>query len=671
MKYIYFPIVLSFVCLLNVASQNYTKVAGRITPHEATMTSYDKDPDAEAVVLYEIGNTSFKPGEISLEFELLIRKRIKIKILKESGLKYADFEIPFYDSEKLKVQGATTYNYENGEIIKTPLDEKNISEEKKENHWRAKKFTMPAVKVGSIVEVEYSIESAILSNIPEHKFQYRIPVIYSNLELRVTPYFEYVFILNGANKFDEFSSEVLERNIQFKNLSYKEVSYNMGMNDVPAYKDEEFVPSPHDYMASVSFQMSKFTNPRGLVMNIMTAWPSHAVPYSTTSTASAKSIMTTWPELCQEFLKSNAFGKYISDAEKETKNILSTLPLSGKSQQEKTKLIVDYIKSNYSWNSVESKFTTKKAKNVLNEKAGNSAELNLLLLGALKKAGVDAKPVMLSTRSHGIVKTTYPFEHFLNYVVVMVDSGGEPLFLDVTETMLPYNELPERCVNTKGLIVDNKVEKWVDITQNEISLIEKNFDIRFNEGTANLEADIQYKTHSFDAFYYRKIYFDDKQHLIDFFAKKALKVNEVSNVESYNDFEKPFTFQLKAQVAAELSSGQLSVNPFLNQAPIENIFKQDSRTAPVDMVYRHAESFKSKMAIPKGYQVKTLPESVRYSGETMDINYNAVQNGNVVEVTADYTFKQSIFKAEDYQQLKTAYNDIIKAFNSKIIFVKQ
>ncbi|GHU62737.1 hypothetical protein FACS1894123_04210 [Bacteroidia bacterium] len=649
MKYIYFPIVLSFVCLLNAASQNYTKVAGRITPHEATMTSYDKDPDAEAVVLYEIGNTSFKPGEISLEFELLIRNRIKIKILKESGLKYADFEIPFYESEKLKVQSATTYNYENGEIVKTPLDEKSISEEKKENHWRTKKFTMPAVKAGSIVEVEYLIESAILSNIPEHKFQYRIPVIYSNLELRVTPYYEYVFILNGANKFDKFSAEVIDRNIRFKNLSYKEVMYNMGMLDVPAYKDEEFVPSPNDYMASVSFQMSKFTNPRGMVKN----------------------IMTTWPELNKEFLKSSAFGKYISDAEKDTKNILSALPLSGKSRQEKTKLIADYIKSNYSWNSVESKFTTKKTKNVLDEKTGNSAELNLLLLGALKNAGIEAQPVMLSTRSHGIVKTTYPFEHFLNYVVVMVDSGGEPLFLDATEAMLPYNELPERCVNTKGLIVDNKVEKWVDITQKEISLIEKNFAIRFNEGAASLEADIQYKTHSFDAFYYRKVYLDDKQHLIDFFSKKGLKVNDVSNTESYDDFEKPFTFQLKAQVAAELNSGQLSVNPFLNLAPIENIFKQDSRTAPVDMIYRHAESFKSKIAIPNGYQVKTLPENFSYSGETMDISYNTVQNGDAVEVSASYTFKQSIFKAEDYQQLKTSYNDIIKAFNSKIIFVKK
>jgi hypothetical protein len=649
MKYICLPIVLSFICLQYADSQNYTKVAGRITPHEATMTSYDKDPDAEAVVLYEIGNTSFKPGEISLEFELQIRKRIKIKILKESGLKYAYFEIPFYESEKVKMQESLTYNYENGEIVKTPLDEKNISEEKKENNWRLKKFTMPAVKVGSIVEVEYLIESPILSNIREHKFQYRIPVIYNNLELRVTPYYEYVFMLTGTDKFDEFSAEVLARNIQLKNLSYKEVRYNMGMNDVPAYKDEEFVPSPKDYMASVSFQMSKFTNPRGMVKN----------------------IMTTWPELNKEFLKNKAFGKYISDAENDTKSILSTLPLAGKNQQEKVKMITDIIKSNYMWNSVESKFTTKKVKNVMDEKTGNSAELNLLLLGALRNAGIEAQAVMLSTRSHGIVKTSYPFEQFLNYVVVMVGSGDEAVFLDATEAMLPYNELPERCINTKGLIVDNKNEKWVDITPNKISLIEKNFDIRFNEGTANLETDIQYITHSFDAFYYRRIYLDDTQHLIDFFSKKALNVNKVSDVESYEDFEKPFTFRLKAQVAAELNSGQLSVNPFLNLAPIENIFKQNSRTAPVDMIYRHAESFKSKIEIPKDYQVKTLPENFNYSGETMDISYTAVQNGNTVEVSASYTFKQSIFKAEDYQQLKTSYNDIIQTFNSKIIFVKK
>ena len=56
--------------------------------------------------------------------------------------------------------------------------------------------------------------------------------------------------------------------------------------------------------------------------------------------------------------------------------------------------------------------------------SGTSADVNLLLIAALRQAGLTAHPVLLSTRTHGRVDQNFPLLTKFNYVVALVPLAG-------------------------------------------------------------------------------------------------------------------------------------------------------------------------------------------------------------------------------------------------------
>ena len=649
-----------FFCLIlligsTAKSQDlYTREAGKVTQHELTMTAYDKDTDAEAVVLYEIGNTSFHGNDNSGYFEMYMEKRIKIKILKQAGIKYSEFEIPYYQEgyklEEIKNLEAVTYNYEDGRLSKTELDKKNVFEEKINNNWSCKKFAMPNVKEGSIIEVSYTIVSPYLFNIREWEFQKKIPVVYSRFRLEAIPYYVYTYIMTGARQFDEYTHGIVPNStVQWGSLKYQLYEYYMGMKDIPTFRDEEFITSEKDYMIRLNFQLSKIYYTQG----------------------GSKEIMSTWPALCNDFLKEDSFGKYISAATKEAKKILPSLDLAGKTPEDQIKIITDYVKSNYSWNGNVTKFASGKVSDLLKQKRGNSAELNLFLAGMLSAANIKAQPVLLSTRKHGMVSLSHPFQQFLNYVIVQAHTGEKNVLIDATEPMLLYNELPERCINVKGLVVEKNSEQWIDIVQDDLALTEKEFDLKFNDELTVLTSEIKYNAYSYDAYNYRTTYSGESKNLYDFFVKKSVEPKGDIDVENYTELDKPFVISFKTESASE-KADKLFIAPFLNQSQTDNLFKQTKRTLPVDLIHRHAAKYKSTIHIPEGYKVDYLPKEIKYNAKLMIINYFAIENPEKrqIEVTADYQFKNYIYEAKDYQILKALFDQMIKTFNDMIVLSK-
>lgn len=293
--------ILFIIFIINGYSQvNYSQEFGKVTQYEMSMSQYEQDKDAEAVVIYDLGDYYFRPDE-TRGFLLSMERKVKIKILKQAGTKYANFEIPYYSEnrewESIEKIEATTYNMEGGQLTKTILDPKNIYEEKVSNTLSIKKVALADVREGSVIEYKYLITTPYFFNMRKWDFQKKIPVVYSKLKYRAIPYYEYTYILRRINKFDEYKATPLNEDIRFGNLVYKEMQYEFGLKNLPPFKDEEYITSEQDYLISLYFQLSKIYYPRG----------------------GSKEIMTTWPAMCDDFLKDNDFGKYIKNSEKEGK----------------------------------------------------------------------------------------------------------------------------------------------------------------------------------------------------------------------------------------------------------------------------------------------------------------------------------------------------------------
>lgn len=647
-------LTLLIIPLASFAQDNFSEEYGKVTQYEISMTEYDQDPEAEALVIYDLG-TNYFYGHDSRGFLLRMEVRNKTKVLKQAGISYANIEIPYYvegnNFEQILDLQATVHNLDNGKYTKSTLDQSKVFEEKADGNWRIKKIALPDVREGSVIEYKYTIETPFYFQMRKWYFQQKIPVLHSQLVYKAIPYYEYTYITRGGiTKFDEFSSVVNNREIYYGSLKYKEQAYTFGMKNLPAFRDEEYISSIDDYLVSLNFQISRIYYPTG----------------------GKREYLSTWPAMCDDFLKRPEFGKYIKDSEKEGKKLLPTLNIDNTDQLSAAKDITQYVRTMYKWNKNASKFTTDKLSSFLKLKTGNSADINLFLVGLLRAAGIEAHPLVLSTRAHGAISKGHPFQQFLNYTIVKVDIDNKKYYIEATEPYRFFDELPTRCINVEALVVKPKSEEWVVTTQKEVASTEKIFKIKVQPEKDLLDVKIQYNLTGQDAYEFRTIYDNENENLAEHFRKRnnITKIDSLV-VENYDSSDKPFSFSFISNTSFENASGKLFIHPFCNMSISENMFKQNSRTLPIDLVYLQEVKYKSEIEIPEGYTVEYLPKTLTHSSSIMSINYTAQVIGNKIEVSANYSFNTNLYDAKAYLRLKHSFSEIIKHFSDMVVLVKK
>ncbi len=653
MRKIILCVLVAIAPLFSKAQENYSEEYGKITQYEASMTEYTADPEAEAVVIYDIGTNYFQ-GDDTKGFLLHMETRTKIKILKAAGTKYAQIEIPFYkdgrDVESIIDIEATVYNNENGKPTKTVLNTKKVFEEKINNDVSILKIALPDVREGSVIEYKYHIVTPFFFHMRKWEFQQKIPVIHSKLIYKAIPYYEYTYIVRGVKQFDEFDSVTKNQDIRFGSLLYQEKIYSFGMKNLPAFRDEEFISAEEDYMVSINFQISKIYFPNGGFQN----------------------YISTWPALCDDFLKRDDFGKYIKNSEKEGKKLLPTLDLANKSQLEQAIEITQYVKTMYKWDETNGKFATDNLSTFLKAKSGNSADINLYLIGLLKAANITVNPVVLSTRNHGAVSKSHPFQQFLNYVIAQIEIDGQKYFVDATEPLRYFDELPIRCTNVEALVVKPKTEEWIVTTQKEVAKTQKVFKIKVLPEQQLLKVNIEYILSGQDAYQFRNTYDGKNDNLVDYFKKNNnVNIEDSLTVINYSEMNKPFSFSFNSTTSFESASGKLFIHPFCNLSVSDNMFKQTTRTLPIDLIYLRNVEYKSEIEIPEGYKVEYLPKELTHDSRLMTINYSTKKIDNKIEVSAKYFFNTNLYDAKDYARLKYSYAEIIKQFSDMIVLVKE
>ena len=445
--------LLPFLLLILIGSnaQDLSTQYRMVGKDDIGMTRYDKDPSAEAVVLHDYGKSSivFRDQGFIVYYE----RTTRIKIFSEAGLRWANVEIPIYQEggiyEKVFELEACTYNLTDGNLNRKQLDPENCHEEKLNEFWNVLKFAMPDVREGSVIEYKYTISSQYMFNLRDWEFQWRIPVVYSEYEVHMVPFYTYTWLLQGASKFDVYTSYI-DKNLP-KSYGqagrYYDMIYKFGMRDMPAFRDEEFITSINDYIIKLDFQLSSVHDPYGSVYN----------------------IISTWPDMIEELLKHDDFGKYIKKSEKLANKLVDIDMISHMSPPERFNTIINYVKGNYNWNKINSKYAHKPVNDLLADKYGNNAEINLFLTGLLRAAGLEAYPVILSTREHGKIKYDYPFSHFFNYVLVWVKLGNGNVLADATDIMNANDRIPARCINDKGLIIKEGSVDWISLECNTSS----------------------------------------------------------------------------------------------------------------------------------------------------------------------------------------------------------
>jgi transglutaminase-like putative cysteine protease len=641
--------LLIFFLFSGTLTAQTTDKFGTAKLEQLTMTSYPLDKLAEAVVLSDIGDTYFEDTDYG--FRTLFQRTTRIKVLSKAGLKYATVEIPYYFEDNvseivLDIDGYT-YNIENGLISQSRFQGKPF-DEKINEHWMVKKFVLPDVQEGSVIEFTYKIKSPYFFNLQDWEFQRRIPTIYSEYTVRMTPFYEYSYIFQGASKFDVYKNteSTFKRNCY--GLEFPDNIFTFGMKNIPAFRDEEYITSINDYIMKMDFQLAVIHHQNGAKVN----------------------VITTWPLLIEDLLKSSDFGQYMKAVTRNTDEIFSVLDLGSKSEMEKAQIITTYVKSNFNWNGYSTKLTSQSIKEFLKTKTGNCSEINLFLCSLLNSLDIKAYPVILSTRDHGKVEVDYPFQQFLNYVIVLVNIDGKKILLDATESLSPFGMLPARCINEKGLVINKEKLEWIPLTDEVNSIKTDSIHIAFNESLDSAFVDVTIQANGHKALDLRRMYFSDKENFNKEHFNADINMRKAVAVENEKEIEKPFKYSYKASIATESLGDRILISPFPGLAIEENPLKVSYRNYPVDMIYPETNNFDLTIDIPSGYKLAELPKEVAIDDALVSITYKAESDHNKVHIVGSYAFKKAVYQKQDYLSLKVYFNNIVKTFNDKIMLVK-
>jgi transglutaminase-like putative cysteine protease len=651
---------LLFLSLTTVNSQKYE--IGKVTKDELLEKNHKTDTSAVAAFKFKKAKTTFnytiKNGFVSsTEFF------IKIKIYKKEGTTWANFDIPYYigyenlNKEQIEIVSAFTYNIENNQIKKEKVEGQSKFKKIINEYWAKRSIVFPNVKEGSIIELRYKFNSENLSILPEFQFQHDIPVDYAEYQSIIPEFFIYKGITTGYSDINvdekiEYGSQSFDNEHNKKiSMSYKQINSLYTANNITAIKREEFTSNIENYYTKINHELETIRMPN----------------------EKPRQISTTWQDVVMSIYKDDKFGKEI----REFDYFMHDLKLLTNNKSEladRTNAIFNYVKSNMNWDESYGYYAKNGVKKAYQERTGNVAEINFILLSMLRMAGIDAYPVLISTRENSIA--TFPNKSTFNYVIVAIKDQNKIHLLDATDKNASINILPIRCLNWIGRLVNG------DGSSTEINLMpEKNALNAINlmgEVSENGEVNGKVRKQYFD---YNAYLYRDKNNgvsnesLIDRNERKynGIEIKDYT-VQNNNDLNLPIieNFTFSDDNLVEIIGNNMYISPMLFFTLTENPFKQEKRKYPVDFVYPTQDKYNVSLKIPAGYTIEALPENkaIAMPENLAKFSYSITKNNNQIQLAYTLDINQAIISPDYYEALKNFFKELVNKQNEKIVLKK-
>ena len=659
-----------FITLTSTAQDKAPVNFGKVKAEDFRISSALIDSNTNAVIVFDKGDISFE-GNSKGWFSYIFKRSRRIKVINKKGFDMATAELLLYknDDSKETVEklSGVTYNIENGVVTESKLNDKDIFEEKTDKNHFSKKFTMPGVKEGSVIEYSYIIKSDFEFNLPEWDFQSAVgPTLWSEYNVVIPGLLSYMTFLQGYHKFaidkggEGFKNYSIRRKKTLDSYSDREESIAVSspttnhqwvMKDVPVFYVENYISSPVNFIDKISFQLNK-----------------------TYDGEDFHDVFNTWGKATEQLMKREDFGKYLNDENGWLDKILNQVVNEHDGTLEAAKKIYYYVQKNYTCTNRYNKYIKTSLEDVVKKKSGTVGDINLLLIAMLNRKNIPALPVLLSTREFGRNPKDYPLMERLNYVIGKVKINSTDFYLDATTPFLAFGKLPSKCYNGNARVIsDDTTALYFDpdlltesnmvnifITNNEKNEVEGNYtsNMGFFESleTKNKIAASglnEYKTNLKQSF------------------PEEIQISNIQ-VDSFQLAEEPVSVKLNFKLRSFENADIVYFNPLMGEAIKKNPFYAAERMYPVEMPFATDNVYVLNMEIPKGYKIDELPKSARINlneNEGM-FEYIISADANGIQMRCRILLKKANFTGEDYRTLRDFYTFIVKKEAEQIVFKK-
>jgi hypothetical protein len=654
------------LCLWGVRSPAQDKHIRELSPVSAADFAPIPSPGADsssAIILADIGQVRFVGNEHGW-FSYVFQRHRRVKILNKKAFDdlanvYIELYRPYENPEKLDKVSASTFNLENGQVAEVKLEKKDVYEDRQRGDWTQMRFTLPGVREGSIIDYTYTINSPWVEFLPTWQFQSeRYPCLWSELTVDIPQALFYTVVKQGIHRYAVDKGDVGGGSYRVGDghggwmaVDATVTQHHWLMKDIPAFQTEGFLFCPENYVDKIDFQLAKTYDGQ--------EYTDH---------------YNSWKQATEQLMGRSSFGASLDDDDQSVTDCVNKAIAGGGDFGAQAREIYYYLTQNFTCDNHENIFISSHLRDVVRKHSGTVGDINLLLAAMLRKIGLKADPVVLTTREHGFNLAAYPILERLDYVIVRTVINGNVVYLDAAHPKLGFGQLDQDCYNGHARIISKTDSGSVYFEAD--SLQERKTTVVFisttekgAEGTweSTLGPQESYKLRKHVSDQGEKAYFKNIQTEYG----EDVTISD-GGIDSLDQPEAPVKVHYSFKLRPGEDNAKIYVNPFIGAGLRNNPFVAAERKYPIEMAYVSDDLYVFTVQIPDGYTVEELPKSVRatLNGHDGTFEYLIGAQEGMIQLRCRLKLNKANFSPDDYGSLRDFYTLVVKKEAEAIVLKK-
>ncbi len=579
----------------------------------------------------------------------ITERRVRIKILSDKGLEYAEIKIPYLSRKKgIKMKDISGISYtldSSGNIVSQKIDRKQIFRNKVDEDLRKLSFTFPGIKVGSVIEYRYTKIETNSMELNPWIFQDQIPVRIAVHKITVPSYIAVDYRLRTsitvANKdivVGKHHNNTYERRVEFS------------AKDIASFKVEPYMSSLQDYIQRVEFSMV----PEGSIIRRM-------------------GTDFKWGMINKIMYYSSFYGNQF------TKPIIGTGGLidSAKkmsSKDDKKGFLYQYFHKHFRWDGTRS-FYADDLQTCWDKKSGNCAELNLLLLNLLQKCGIRSRAILVSTRENGKPDQEFVSLGQFNGVDIWIPDSNFVYIIDLTQKYTSHKVPPYNILFRHAFALDSLQGNWIFISDNRplmktIVSVQAQFDS--TENISGQAAIFSYDFAKEDQLQSKNKEEKDEEEE-EARRRKLIDLTTFDyQEENAEDYMSPLLEKFNFRYTVTHTNEFYYFQPMFIALFRDNPFVADARQTDIDMGCNQQFLFQMSLILPPGTIYESIPASIFLRNQDTSIVFKrqSTIEGNqaFIKITIEYNYPH--FGKDEYPAVKDFFKKLYGLLNEQIVLKK-
>ncbi len=620
-----------FILSCSAVNSNIKSISdGDVNAFLKQLPKAEEHPNAGADIIYSYDYTEFNEDGTSLS-----QHSYRIKIFNERGRGFTSQSIPYREGyQEVKILFANTIKPD-GKVV--ALDRNDIQDTSMYAGYefytdlKVKKFTMPAVEDGCVIEYAFEIRNLK----PVLSFDYFNIFLFQNFYPIEEDIMEVVLPANIDLKYKKFKTETAPRIIVDGNKK-RYIFTNAKQNEI----------IPESRMPSL---LEKDTFPQ-LYIWTLNSWGE---------------ISKWYINLVLEQMQSD------SDLENFTKQLIA----DKKTDEDKINAIFNFVSQNIRYISVllgPHTHKPHKASEIFQKRYGDCKDKTTLLLTMLKIAGIEGMPALVPANGKYFDESV-PSLNAFNHVIAVVPIKDKYFWLDATNETASYKSPPFSLPTTVFLINKDGTYRFIKTPElddkNDSYRAEMNIDIN-QEGNAAIDYYYEYSGKAAESIRYFFKYSPPEQRK-KYFEERGIEVKKL-DLGSFTDTRVPFTIKLSGNiknVAQILDEETMVLSNIVSIDSYRDITAAGNRKYPITQSQSFYSREKSSYKFPAGYKIKKLPkdftsekyskyrtEKYSFEGSTFNIDLEGKSKETNISLTDIDEFKKY---ATELQKHETSIKNIV------------